>query len=148
MGTFSIEFTDPGAPRDPAMASGLIRLGDDTEYFGAPIGYWSVDDYQAGWAAALRRTLDGETVACLPVTMSDPKTTNFVEVWALYRDGDVVHVQNQLIFLADLDHDFDPAEPWRSVDPRATVTEDGDAISEWTVQVTAIEEFVDSGAGR
>ncbi|MFE4456030.1 hypothetical protein ACFROC_01615 [Nocardia tengchongensis] len=43
---------------------------------------------------------------------------------------------------------FRPVGRWRSVGRRATMTEDGDAISEWTVQVTAIQEFVDSGAGR
>ncbi|MGW4352163.1 hypothetical protein ACWELJ_08720 [Nocardia sp. NPDC004582] len=145
MGTFGIEFTEGGSRRDLAMAAGLIRLGGDTDYFGSPIGYWDVDDYRASWVAALRRILDGEYVSCLVVSMPDPATANFVEVWALYRDGDVVHVQNQLIFLADLGHEFDPAEPWRSVVPRATVSEDGERISEWTVRITAIEEFLDSG---
>ncbi|MFE3102922.1 hypothetical protein [Nocardia tengchongensis] len=89
MGTFGIEFTDPGTQRDPAMASGLIRLGDDTEYFGGA-------DRLLGCGRVSGRLGGGG----------------------------------------------------RSVGPRTTVTEDGDAVSEWTVQVTAIEEFVDSGAGR
>ncbi|WP_433592750.1 hypothetical protein [Nocardia sp. CA-145437] len=145
MGTFGIEFGDPRARCDPALVGGVIRLGDDAEYFQAPIGYWGVDDYRASWAAGLRRIVGGESVACLPVTMGDPKTSNFVEVWTLYRDGDVVHAQNQLIFLGELGHEFDPGAPWRSVGARVTVGEDGEAVSEWTVKITAVEEFLESG---
>ncbi|GAB2559931.1 hypothetical protein [Nocardia heshunensis] len=144
MGSFSIVFSDPDSDREAAMAVGVIRLGEFAEYFRAPIGYWGLDEYRASWVAGLERTVDGESVSCLAVAMGDPKTTNFVEVWPLYRDGDVVHVQNRLIFLDQLDHDLDPARPWGSLGERATVGEDGTAISEWTVSMADIEGFLDS----
>jgi hypothetical protein len=53
-------------------------------------------------------------------------------------------VQNRLLFLDQLPHDFDPAAPWDSVGPRRTVTEDGDQISEWRVSLDDIREFLAS----
>ncbi|WP_405135709.1 hypothetical protein [Nocardia sp. NBC_01388] len=123
-------------------AAGVIRLGEETEYFSAPVGYWSTDNYRSSWSAGLRRILGDDIVSCLAVSMRDPKTSNFVEVWPLYRDGDVVHVQNQLIFLDQLGHEFDPLEPWNSVAPRTTADEDGEVISEWTVSIKDIEGFL------
>lgn len=147
MAGFGIDFIRPGLDRDSTVAAGLISLGEEVEYFDAPIGYWGADDYRASWSAGLRRIADGARISCLVVSMIDPETANFVEVWPLYRDGDVVHVQNQLIFLDQVGHDFDPSEPWNSVSPRAIADDEGEAISEWTVSVADVEEFLDVSGG-
>jgi len=77
--------------------------------------------------------------------MSDPKVTNFVRVWPLYRIGEVVYVQNRILFLDQIGDQFDPAAPWGGLGPRTTVNEDGDQISEWSIISADIEEFL---AGR
>jgi hypothetical protein len=53
-------------------------------------------------------------------------------------------VQSSLIFLDDLPGMFDPARPWLSVPPRATVDEDGNRISEWRTDMAAIRQFMAS----
>jgi hypothetical protein len=47
-----------------------------------------------------------------------------------------------LIFLDELPAEFDPARPWLSVQPRSTVDEDGNRISEWHTDMAAIRAFL------
>ncbi len=52
------------------------------------------------------------------VSVSTTEEAEFFTAWPLYRSGDDVYVQNQLIFVDELDHDFDPDAPWESIGPR------------------------------
>jgi len=141
---FSIAFTGFDE-RDPLVAIGELRLGDDHERFESVIGFWSVDEYRQSWAEGLQRLLAGESTSCLATSVSDPSSANFVEVWPLYRQGPDVFVQNSLLFLDQLSHEFDPAAPWQSVASRSVVDEDGQAISEWRVSLDDIRAFLESG---
>lgn len=145
MTAFGIGFTGGAPDHDPAAAVGEIRLGDFAEVFHAPIGYWSERDYEASWVAGLHRVLADEGISCLVTAMTDPEVTNFVRVWPLYRVDRVVYVQNRILFLEELGGRFDPAAPWDSLDPRSTVSEDGDSISEWSITTADIEEFLTHG---
>lgn len=140
MGNFSIAFTGFDE-EDPLVAIGELKLGEHSEYFEAVLEFWGLEDYERSWAEGLRRLLDGASVSCLATSMIDPPTPNFVEVWPLYRDGDDVYVQDQLIFMDQLTHEFDPAAPWDSVRPRAVVNEDGRKIQEWRVGLDDVREF-------
>jgi hypothetical protein len=144
MAGFAIDFTGDFDDEDPMVAIGQLLLGDDQEFFSSTLTFWGVADYRASWAAGLRRTLDGAAVSCLATSVTDPAVSNFVEVWPLYRaeEGDVVYVQNRLLFLDQLPGAFDPAAPWASVSPRTTVTEDGDQISEWHLSLAVLQEFL------
>jgi hypothetical protein len=137
---FSIAFTAFDA-EDPLVAIGELQLGEHSEYFESVLEFWRLEDYQRSWAAGLRRLLGGTSVSCLATSMIDPPTANFVEVWPLYRDGEDVYVQNQLIFMDHLTHEFDPAAPWESVRPRAVVNEGGQKIQEWRVSLDDVREF-------
>jgi CdiI N-terminal domain len=141
---FSIAFTGFDE-QDPLVATGELRLGKDHENFQSVLGFWSVDEYQQSWTAGLQRLLAGESTSCLATSVSDPASANFVEVWPLYRRGPDVFVQNSLLFLDQLSHEFDPAAPWQSVAPRSVVDEDGQVISEWRVSVDDIRDFLESG---
>jgi hypothetical protein len=103
--------------------------------------FWGLEDYERNWAAGLGRLIDGSSVSCLATSMIDPSTANFVEVWPLYRSGDDVYVQDQLIFMDQLSHEFDPAAPWESVRPRSVVNENGQEIQEWRVSLEDVQEF-------
>ncbi|MEV6071906.1 hypothetical protein AB0L82_35655 [Nocardia sp. NPDC052001] len=142
MGTFAIEFTDASLPAPAADVRGTLTLGDEVEYFKAPTDYWNLEHYRASWSTALHRIVTGHHVSCLITSIHAPDSAAIVQVWPLYLDGAVVHVQHQLIFLGQPDISFDPAAPWESVPPRATVNDDGDRISEWSVPVVDIGDFL------
>lgn len=141
MAEFSIDFTGFDE-QDPMVAIGVIRLGEDHEYFESVLGFWGLDDYNAIWTAGLRRLISGTSTSCLATSVTDPSSANFVEVWPLYREESDVYVQNHLLFLDQLPHELDPTEPWESVHPRSVVDEDGQRISEWRVSIDDIEEFL------
>ncbi|MBC2908272.1 hypothetical protein H4N64_43680 [Streptomyces sp. PSKA01] len=107
--------------------------------------YWSVEQYQASWVRALR-VLAREEVAtsCLISSITNPASSNFIFCWPLYRSGEIVYVQNSIIFLEELEGDFDTDEPWRFVEPRSTVDEDGHEISEWQTTIDEVREFLNS----
>ena len=141
---FSITFTGATAEDDPTVAVGEIQFGEYRESFHAVIGYWSVQDYEASWTAALRRLLAGGEVSSLVTSLTDPQEATFVTTWPLYRDQEEVFVQNQMLFLDELPVPFAPDSPWESADSRTTVDEKGRPISEWHITMTDVENFLDS----
>lgn len=104
-----------------------------------------MDDYRKSWEAALRRLLNGAPISCLATSVIDPAVAISMEAWPLYLSEDKIYIQNHLIFLDQLSHDFDPAAPWDSVRSRETVSENGRELSEWQVSLSDIREFVESG---
>jgi hypothetical protein len=140
---FSIAFTGFDE-QDPMVATGELKLGEDHEYFGSILGFWGLEDYEEIWTVGLQRLLAGASISCLATSVSDPSNANFVEVWPLYRQKEEVYVQNSLIFLDQLAHEFDPAAPWDSVGSRSVVNEDGQRISEWRVSLNDIRVFLES----
>ncbi|MFF4316886.1 hypothetical protein [Streptomyces sp. NPDC001507] len=132
--SFAIELVSAGA--------GRIVVGDFTETFPVDLTFWDPEHYEKSWASALRRVEEANvTTSCLVSSITDPKTANFVFCWPLYRIHDDIFVQNFLIILNDLDHAFDPENPWFSVGPREVVDEEGNNISEWRVDVATVRRF-------
>ena len=99
------------------VAIGVIRLGEDHEYFESVLGFWGLDDYKAIWTAGLRRLISGASTSCLATSVTDPSSANFVEVWPLYREESDVYVQNHLLFLDQLPHELDPMSRGRLCTP-------------------------------
>lgn len=143
--TFSIRFL-PGAPpeeEEPADARlGSIELGDFREHFLASLEFWRAEDYERQWREALGRVLAGAETSCLITSIRDPAVAFGVAWWPLHVTGDVVRVQNAIRFFEHLDRPFDPRDPYPSVPPRRTTSEDGEPISEWVVTVEAIRSFL------
>ena len=144
MANFSIGFTGFD-DEDPLVAIGTLRLGEHNEYFESVLGFWGTDDYEEIWIKGLRRLIMGASTSCLATSVLYPPNANFVEVWPLYREESDVYVQDCLLFLDQLSHEFDPAAPWESVFPRSVVSEDGQRISEWRVSIDDIGEFLELG---
>ncbi|MEV5753893.1 hypothetical protein AB0L00_39275 [Actinoallomurus sp. NPDC052308] len=142
MSNFDIAFTGKVIKDDPLIAEGVIQLGAHREVFLSDLTFWSVELYRTSWIGALRRLADGGDVSCLLTSVLDPTLANFFTVWPLYRSGDRVFVQNHLVFVDELDRNFDPSVPWEYIAPRATVDEDGDLISEWEISFFDVEEFI------
>ncbi|CAL9560575.1 hypothetical protein [Streptomyces sp. enrichment culture] len=108
------------------------------------LSYWGVDEYRASWTRALQVLVQGasDATSCLVASITDPASSNFVFCWPLYRSGSIVHVQNAIIFLDELQEEFVPAEPWRFVQPRSTIDDDGQEISEWQTTVSEVMAFL------
>ena len=83
--------------------------------------------------------LDGSSKIALIVSYDSPSS---MEIWNVYRDGDVAHFQNQLFWPDNLPRGCIASEISQHIQERTVKTEDGDLISEWDVAMLDIEEFV------
>jgi len=126
-----------------AEASGRITIGDFTETFVVPLGFWAEADYRLSWRNAFRvLNADPDATSCMMTSVTDPRASNFLVCWPMYRAGEDVRVQNAMIFLDEAGaEDFDPAAPWRSVSPRREADEDGSKVSEWVTCMDSLREF-------
>lgn len=139
---FAIEIEPGAGPSDPGGTIGRITIDSFTETFEMSLGLWSEADYRESWLHAFKILSERDhSTSCLMTSMTDPATGDFLMCWPLYRNGEVVHVQNSLILLDELESPFDVAEPWASVRPRETVNEDGQEISEWQTSMEALARF-------
>lgn len=127
---------------DSAEASGRIVIGDFTETFRVPLGFWEESDYRRSWRRAFE-VLDADPHAksCLMTSMTDPDSSNFLGCWPMYREGEDVYIQNAIIFLDEVEGDFDPAAPWSCVGPRQSIDEDGNKVSEWITSMSSLRGF-------
>ena len=126
----------------PAEASGTIVIGDFTETFRVPLGFWDESGYRRSWRQAFD-VLDSDphATSCLVTSMTDPASSNFLVCWPMYRDGEHVYVQNAIIFPGQAGEGFDSAAPWGCLEPRRGTDEDGNKVSEWTTSMDSLREF-------
>lgn len=123
-------------------AVGRVTVGEFEERFPMSLTYWGARQYEGSWARSMRVLVEGadDARSCLVSSITDPVNSNFVFCWPLYRSGSTVYVQNSIIFLDELEEEFSPDEPWRFVEARSTVDEDGQEISEWQTTIAAVRE--------
>ena len=81
------------------------------------------------------------SASCLMASMTDPRISNFVVSWPMYREGEDVYIQNAIIFLDEVGEAFDPAAPWECAGPRCGRDEDGSRASEWVTSMSSLREF-------
>lgn len=108
-----------------------------------PLIYWNIDDYRNSWLKSLKEGLANKNHAALVVSMYEPKLTNFVFTWVVYFEDDVAHVQNNIIFLDEV-NDFTPDKINDFIDKRSTHDEDGMKISQWSTDIKNILDFYNS----
>lgn len=141
MNYFQIGFTDEPSPHEDG-AIGRIVIGDFDDAFEADLSYWSGADYRRSWSTAIEHLLGGADVSCLVTSLPEPSTANFVFTWPLYREGGTVYVQNKILFLEELGEPFQPEEPWLSIGPRNTTTEEGWEISQWETTLPDLRDYL------
>lgn len=116
-----------------ALASGVLAIGDCVERFEATLGRWSAADYRRHWEEALRRLMSGEGDALFLTDVPGAEGVQFFRAWVAYRDREDIVFQELILFVDPMGEDIDLTAPWRHIPARRTVTEDGEAISEWRV---------------
>jgi hypothetical protein len=119
---------------------GEICIGTFRERFASSFDYWDEATYERQWHDAAARIAVGDKSAFI-TSITDPNTANFIRWWAIYRDGDVVKLQDQICFLDQLSEPFDVAAVDRFVRPRRETTPNGEKISEWTTTASAVRVF-------
>jgi hypothetical protein len=135
---------DPVPDLDPGVIANLggIQIGSFQERFIASLMYWSAGDYRRHWKQAIERVLHSYDVSCLITSMVDPATATYIFWWPMYRVNENVFIQNHILFFDQLQSPFDERNPFSSVPERQTTNEDGDGISEWSVRINELEEFL------
>lgn len=132
---FSIKLIPSKTPR---TANAEIIIDRHKEITEVPLQYWRREQYRQQWQSALDRIVSGQPTACLITGMYDPKSANFIMWWPMWREGEIVYIQNQILFMDKIRANFNENEPHQYIPKRATVTDEGEKISEWAVKVSDI----------
>ena len=138
MQVFAIKVIDPMVRECYQMPCciGEIQIGEFKETFEMPLEYWG-EDYEKQWKEGLER-LKAHNQSCLVVEVQDPKKAPRASVWALYKDGETVHIQNKLLFskrFADMlkKEPFTLETCYNFINPRTILSDTGMKISERAV---------------
>lgn len=123
---------------------GFIRIvearGETKETIFCPLDAWSIEDYKRQWKEALER-LKHHDKSCLVVAYTAVDKNHGVEWWPLYRIGNTVYIQNQIMWQEQYkdivgDNPFTPDTCYNFVEERTTVNEEGETLAEWSVDWT------------
>ena len=143
---FSIGFTDepleyPYDDTSIPAAPGRLVLGESAEEFLANLSAWAKSDYESHWRRELKTLLEGNPKVALVASYYGNPASN-MEIWRVYRDGELVHFQNQILWYSTLPSGFEVLKLSQYIQDRAVVTQEGDRISEWDVPIRDIELFL------
>ena len=121
-----------------------IELGDESDAFAADLRFWSVADYQAQWREGIARLAAGQPSTAL-VTSYRGGGAAFHSMWPMWRIGQTVYVQERLVLddtvaATDVSQQF-----YDRVGERHTESDDGDAISEWSIPFADVLAFLANG---
>ena len=144
---FSIRFFDePNFVEESAAPSahGLITIGNFKEGFYSSLLHWSRAQYEDQWSNAVRDLLNGSVRSALITNFLRPDAASNLEWWPMFREGEIVYLQNHLLFFDQLESPFSPASPVASLRDRETLNENGYPISEWSIPVNHLTQFLES----
>lgn len=120
-----------------------IDINDFSERFQLPLTVWDVDQYKQQWKVAIQRVVEGDTKNFLIAGMRDPWSSDFVSLYVLYREGDEVFIQNQIILCEGNEEKIVKMDILDLVEERENHTEDGEEISEWKVTIDELRRSAD-----
>ena len=149
---FSIEFTDepldyPYDDRGIPAAPGLLVMGETKEGLLANLALWSKKDYELHWRGELRSIVEGGSKAALITSYHDPLYSSNIEIWPVYRDGELVRIQNHLPWYDSFPPDFKVSELNIYMGDREEIDDEGHRLSEWSVTIQDIREFLERSGG-
>jgi CdiI N-terminal domain len=150
---FSIAFLDeplvyPYDDVNTPGASGLLTMGNLKERFCSSLYHWSKRDYESQWRHAINVLLNESFKAALIVEYTGTDASSHLEWWPMYKVGDAVYLQNQLLFYNQLPEPFSLDRPFIYLRNRETTDQAGRPISEWLVRLSEVEQFAANAAGR
>jgi hypothetical protein len=118
--------------KDRRRRVGRIDIGGFSEHFQVS-GQWPLAKFESEWTRQLRGLLGRKKKAMLPTAASG---TDVFRAWILYRDSKRLYVQERYFFRR-------PFRLGRSrIATREVRSEEGRKISEWSLPIEALAEFV------
>src|SRR5262249_7110148 len=95
---------EPAPDLEPGVVArlGLIKIGAFEEHFVASLMYWNASDYTRHWSQAVERIVRSSTTSCLITSIVDPANSKFLFWRPMYRIGETVFIQNQILFFDQL----------------------------------------------
>jgi CdiI N-terminal domain len=122
-------------------AGGELRLGTERVGFVVDLSHWSVPDYERQWKQGTARLLHGAPRSALMTAYRGPGEAIHL-IWALWREGGFVYVQEHPVVVTELDPPFDPMDPYSHVGERIPTSVHDLPIPEW--QVDLIQVYADA----
>lgn len=121
-------------------AKGEIQIEKHKESFYIPVEWWTLEDYERQWKEGLERIKTRDT-SCLVTAIYDPRKRPFIEWWLLYKEGNIIYIQNQIV-LEEIysqligDKSFTSETCYNFIEPKEPKLQpDGYEISEWEVKL-------------
>jgi hypothetical protein len=105
------------------------------ERFPAPVEVWDIGRYKQQWRDCIQRVAQGTSKDYLVTAMRDPWSTDFISLFVLYREGEDVFIQNQIVLCEGNEAQISRMEMLDLIEDRETHTDDGEEISEWKVSI-------------
>jgi hypothetical protein len=129
---------------DPGVTAvyGKITIGDFSEMIYVGLVSWSREQYENLWKAAVARIVAEADRSALIVSYIEPPLSHYAMLWPMYREGEIVHVQNRMLFFDQLSVPFSIDRPWDSLQERETTGPEGQPISEWLTSIDSLCEFL------
>ena len=110
---------------------GEITIGSFVDSFESDFVYWSKEKYEAQWIQARALAASGKSSAFVTL-IGSPESMNFMRWWLCYRMGSEYIFQEHILFLEDIG-EFKEEDLYSYIPEYASVTEEGDKVSEWRV---------------
>ena len=119
---------------------GSITLGQYSEQFLAAAWLWPRTRYEEQWRGAASALVQGAARSAFITSFSHPDAHHNV-IWPAWREGNRVHIQNRLLLREHLPAVLDPERIEEFVGERRVTSDEGEAISDWTVTLEEIRAF-------
>ncbi len=126
-----------------------MLFGNFDEHFIAWLGFWTRENYENQWSEGLDRVLAGLS-SCLITNMNRPDCAReeyIMRAWLLYPAGESAVIHEKLFFADQLETGFCVTQPYQHVPNRQSLSDDGDEISEWRIEIAAIRRFLNALPG-
>jgi hypothetical protein len=125
----------------PGWARGRITIDDFAEDFESPLWFWKKPDYEQQWLDGIARIVNGATKSCIITSLIEPiRSADYVfgAWWKLYREGESVILQQQLMIGEVVGAHFDVADPYAAIPDYQPTTPEGETLSSWTTSFAGL----------
>jgi hypothetical protein len=119
------------------QAEAELRLGNDRFVFAIDLRHWPISEYQRQWREGIWRILEGAQTSALMTAYAGP-TGHMHHMWALWREGNGLYIQQHAVISRELDHPFVPHNPYAYIGTRIEASKHGLPIPEWRIALSDI----------
>ncbi len=118
-----------------------IEIGDYSQTMLVRSDFWTLDSYKRQWREGIER-IKHKDVSCLVLSVQHPEKVPLINWWPLYKDGDMVIIQNHLLvgdyYQKDIGNNLFLLDNCYNFIPAYQNYVDGEEVSEWRVK---LEDF-------